>query len=187
MAKIYFVTGGQRSGKSNYAQNLALELTETPHYLATSRIWDEDHRDRVERHKNDRGEEWTTVEEEKFLSKHDFTGKVVVVDCITLWLTNFFFDNDANIDKSLEEAKIEFNKLIKQDATFIFITNEIGMGGHADNEIGRKFADCQGWLNQFIAQKADNVTLMVSGIPVNVKQNIFSTSVKEKNLMHQRQ
>ncbi|MBR8535336.1 bifunctional adenosylcobinamide kinase/adenosylcobinamide-phosphate guanylyltransferase [Carboxylicivirga sediminis] len=169
MAKITLITGGQRSGKSNHAQQLALQLSPNPVYLATSRIWDEEHRQRIIRHQNDRGPEWTNIEEEKALSKHDFSGRVVLIDCVTLWLTNFFFDNDSHIDQSLEEAKSEFTQLIQQDATFIFVTNEIGLGGMPENPIQRKFTDLQGWMNQHIAQSANEVVLMVSGIAVKVK------------------
>ncbi len=169
MAKIILITGGQRSGKSSYAQKLALKYSSTPVYMATSRIWDEEHRQRILKHQADRGPEWTNIEEEKFLSKHNVNGKTILIDCITLWLTNFYYDNKSNIDQSLIEAKEEFSKLIKQNATFIFVTNEIGMGGMPENPIQRKFTDLQGWMNQYIANNANEVTFMVSGIPMKVK------------------
>ena len=78
--KVILVTGGQRSGKSGYAQRLALSLSPNPVYLATSRIWDEEFRKRVKRHQRDRGPEWTNIEEEKYLSRHDLTDRVVVID-----------------------------------------------------------------------------------------------------------
>ena len=108
---IVLVTGGQRSGKSGYAQKLALSLTANPVYLATSRVWDEEFRERVLRHQADRGPEWTNIEEEKYLSRHDLNGRVVVIDCVTLWGTNFFFDNEGDTNRSLVELKEEFNKL----------------------------------------------------------------------------
>ncbi|MCU4177744.1 bifunctional adenosylcobinamide kinase/adenosylcobinamide-phosphate guanylyltransferase [Carboxylicivirga sp. N1Y90] len=169
MSKIIFITGGQRSGKSSYAQKLALELSDNPIYLATSRIWDDVHHKRIKRHQDDRGSQWENIEEEKYLSKHALNGRVVLIDCITLWLTNFFFDNNSNVDLSLEEAKVEFEKLLQFDATFIIVSNEIGLGGTSDNEIQRKFTDLQGWMNQHIASKANEVTLMVSGQPLKVK------------------
>lgn len=169
MKKITLITGGQRSGKSSYAQKLALSMSNSPVYLATSRVWDDEHRARIERHKSDRGNEWTNIEEEKELSKHDFYGQVVLVDCITLWATNYFFDMQSDVEDALHALKAEFDKLVEQDAKFIFVTNEIGMGGMSDNEVQRKFSDLQGWLNQHIAAKADRVYLMVSGIPVKVK------------------
>jgi len=169
MAKVIFITGGQRSGKSSYAMQKALELSAQPIYIATSRIWDNDFKNRVERHQKDRTESWTNIEEEKNISKHDLAEKTVVVDCITLWLTNFFSDNNFNVDKSLEEAKTEWNKFMGQDFTAIVISNEIGMGVHAETEGARKFTDLQGWMNQYIAKHADEVILMVSGIPLKVK------------------
>lgn len=166
---VILITGGQRSGKSSYAQKLALSLSPNPVYLATSRVWDDEHRKRIERHKAERGCEWTNIEEEKELSLHDFTGRVVLLDCVTLWATNFFFDMQADVQSSLQALKTEFDKLIGQDARFIIVTNEIGMGEMSQNEVQRKFADLQGWLNQYIAEKADKVYLMVSGIPLMVK------------------
>ena len=167
--KIILVTGGQRSGKSGYAQKLALQASDHPVYLATSRIWDEEYRQRIERHQRDRGPQWTNIEEEKQLSKHPLEGRVVVIDCLTLWATNFFCDNNSDVEKSLEEIKQEFNRFTEQEATFIFVTNEIGMGGVPENTIQRRFTDLQGWMNQYIASKADQVYLMVSGIPVPIK------------------
>lgn len=169
MRKITLITGGQRSGKSRYAQELALSLSPNPIYLATSRVWDEEHRARINRHKEERGDEWTTIEEEKELSKYDYNGGVVLIDCITLWATNFFFDLESNVDMALDTLQTEFEKLIAQDAHFVLVTNEIGMGEMSQNDLQRKFADLQGWLNQYIASRADEVYLMVSGIPLKVK------------------
>ena len=75
----------------------------------------------------------------------------------------------SDVQLSLDALKTEFDLLIEQDASFIFVTNEIGMGEMSQNDIQRRFADLQGWLNQYIAKKADNVYLMVSGIPMKVK------------------
>lgn len=167
--KIILVTGGQRSGKSGYAQRLALELSENPVYLATSRVWDDEYRLRIERHQRDRGPQWTNIEEEKFLSRHSLSGQVIVIDCLTLWATNFFFDNGSNVEQSLREIKEEFERFTQQEATFIFVTNELGMGGVSENAVQRHFTDMQGWMNQYVAKKADKVVLMVAGIPVVVK------------------
>ena len=101
--RIILITGGQRSGKSGYAQRRALSLSPNPVYLATSRIWDEEFRQRVLRHQADRGPEWTNIEEEKYLSRHSLEGRVIVIDCVTLWSTNFFFDNNSQVNVSLEE------------------------------------------------------------------------------------
>ena len=169
MKRIILITGGARSGKSTYAENLALSLAPDPVYLATSRIWDDEFRERVRRHQERRGPQWTNIEEEKFLSRHELGGRVVLVDCLTLWATNYFYDMDGDIDKALGAVKAEFDRFTAQDATFIFVTNEIGMGGTSDNALQRKFTDLQGWMNQYVAAAADEVVLMVSGIPVKIK------------------
>ena len=169
MGKIVLITGGARSGKSAYAEQMALALSEAPVYLATARIWDEEFRERVRRHQERRGPQWTNIEEEKYLSRHPVAGRVVLVDCLTLWCTNFFFDLESQVDAALAAARDEFDRFTAQDATFLFVTNEIGMGGTSDNEIQRKFTDLQGWMNQYAASRADEVILMVSGIPVKIK------------------
>ena len=168
MKRIILITGGQRSGKSQQAEQLALSLSDHPVYLATAHIWDDEFRERVKRHQERRGSQWTNIEEEKFLSRHDLTGLVVVIDCVTLWLTNFFFET-SDVAQTLEAAKEEFNRFTAPDATYIFVTNEIGSGGVSENAIQRKFTDLEGWMNQYIAQQADEVVLMVSGIPVKIK------------------
>jgi adenosylcobinamide kinase/adenosylcobinamide-phosphate guanylyltransferase len=108
----------------------------------------------------------------------------VVVDCVTLWLTNLLFaatmgntgsataasaTSAVNIDATLKTAQEEFDRLTAQDATFIFVTNEIGSGGVSDNALQRQFTDLEGWMNQYIARRADEVILMVSGIAVKIK------------------
>jgi adenosylcobinamide kinase/adenosylcobinamide-phosphate guanylyltransferase len=169
MKKIILITGGQRSGKSQRAEALALSLSDSPVYLATAHIWDDEFQERVRRHQERRGPQWTNIEEEMHLSRHNLTGRVVVIDCVTLWLTNFFFANDSDTDKVLEIAKREFDAFTHQDATYIFVTNEIGLGGVSDNVLQRKFTDLEGWMNQYIAMKADEVILMVSGIELKIK------------------
>ena len=169
MKRIILITGGARSGKSSYAEKLALSLSPNPVYMATARVWDEEFRQRVIRHQEARGPEWTNLEEEKELSRHDVSGRVVLIDCVTLWCTNFFFDLQGRVDSSLKAVKEEFNRFTAQDATFIFVTNEIGLGGTSENELQRKFTDLQGWMNQYIAAQADEVMMMVCGIPLKIK------------------
>jgi len=193
MKRIILITGGQRSGKSQYAERLALSLSPNPVYVATAHIWDDEFRQRVLHHQARRGSEWTNIEEEKYLSRHDLTGRVAVIDCITLWCTNFFTVDSGqltvdssmrNIDQQggsqlsivncqlstiLAALKSEFDRFTSQDATFIFVTNEIGSGGVSTNALQRQFTDLQGWMNQYVAQHADEVILMVSGIPVKIK------------------
>ncbi|MEO5911652.1 MAG: bifunctional adenosylcobinamide kinase/adenosylcobinamide-phosphate guanylyltransferase [Pelobium sp.] len=167
---IYYISGGARSGKSAYAQELALSLASNPIYLATARNWDADFDQRIKRHQSDRDERWENIEEEKYPSKIDFTNRVVVLDCVTLWLTNFYVDTKYDIEEALKQIKAEVDQLAKQEATFIVISNELGMGLHADTESGRKFTDLQGWANQYIAKKSAQAIFMVSGLPLFLKE-----------------
>ncbi len=169
MRKIIFITGGQRSGKSRFAQKLAEEYSANPLYLATARRWDEDFEKRIRRHQTDRGEQWETLEEEKRLGLLSLGGRTVLLDCITLWLTNIFHDNLYDAEAALKEAKLEWDTFIRQDFLLIVVSNEIGMGLHAADEASRHFTDLQGWINQHIAASADKAFVMVSGIPLQLK------------------
>jgi adenosylcobinamide kinase/adenosylcobinamide-phosphate guanylyltransferase len=175
--KIILITGGQRSGKSRQAEELALSLADNPVYMATAHIWDDEFRERVRKHQERRGPQWTNIEEEKYLSKHDLTGRVVVIDCVTLWLTNWISEAGSgsvvpDVEQTLEMVKAEFECFTSHDATYIFVTNEIGSGGVSENALQRKFTDLEGWMNQYIASKADEVILMVSGIAVLIKSSL---------------
>ncbi|SHM27586.1 adenosylcobinamide kinase /adenosylcobinamide-phosphate guanylyltransferase [Chitinophaga jiangningensis] len=167
---IILITGGVRSGKSRYAQDLALSQSAHPVYVATARIWDEDFKERVQRHKADRSAAWINFEEERHVSKLPLDGHTVVIDCVTLWLTNIFEETSHNIPSSLSAIQAEIDALHQKAGTFIIVTNEIGMGIHGENAVARHFADLQGWTNQYIARIADTVVLMVSGIPVVIKK-----------------
>ncbi len=167
--QLIFLTGGARSGKSKYAQELALSLSDSPVYVATAKVWDDDFEKRVKRHQNDRDERWTNMEEQRNVSALPISNRVCIIDCVTLWLTNFFADTKNDVEASLELLKKEVDALCTKPGIFIIISNEIGMGVHADTEVGRKFTDLQGWANQYIASKSNVVVLMVSGIAVKIK------------------
>ena len=139
-------------------------------------------------HQQRRGPQWTNIEEERHLSRHDLTGRVVVIDCVTLWLTNLITpespeypeypenpdppENPASPAPTatiLAAAEAEFDAFTAREATYIFVTNEIGSGGVSPNALQRRFTDLEGWMNQYIAARADEVILMVSGIAVKIK------------------
>ena len=198
---IHYITGGERSGKSSLAQSLAEQISDQPYYLATSRVLDEDFANRVKRHIEDRAESksnWSTIEADINLAnaltkyfdsqqshpkhspknhskQHDQSLQplTIVIDCVTLWLTNYVMDYDYDIDKCLELAKQEIDQLCdfanQYHATLFIISNEIGMSLHASTSEGRKFVSLQGWVNQYLAQVADKATLVVSGLPVTLK------------------
>jgi adenosylcobinamide kinase/adenosylcobinamide-phosphate guanylyltransferase len=166
---ITMITGGARSGKSRYAAARALALADKPLHIATARIWDEEFRERVERHRSERTLAWENLEEEKYVSRLPLENRVCVIDCVTLWLTNFFTDTGGDILQALDAFEKEILGLKATEADLFIVTNEIGMGIHADSAAGRKFTDLQGWANQYLAGQADSVILMVSGIPLTVK------------------
>ncbi len=174
MKRIILITGGERSGKSSYAERLAMSLSPSPIYMATAHIWDEEFSQRVQRHRAQRGPQWTNIEEERTLSAHNVAGRVVLIDCLTLWATNFFAEKAEeealpDVPGILQRLKDEFNRFTQQEATFIFVTNEIGMGGISPNAVQRRFTDLLGWLNQYVASQADEVILMTCGIPMKIK------------------
>jgi adenosylcobinamide kinase/adenosylcobinamide-phosphate guanylyltransferase len=166
---ITLIIGGARSGKSRYAQSLALQLSPRPLYVATSRVWDDDHQRRIERHRLDRGPEWRTIECELELGSLELGAEVAVIDCVTLWLSNFFADDNGDVERCLARASRELDQLARLDAHLLIVTNELGQGLHAATEVGRKFADLQGLVNQYIAARSEAVVLMVAGIPHYVK------------------
>ncbi len=169
-AKVIMVTGGQRSGKSVFAETLALSLSKRPVYLATAEIFDEDMRHRVMIHRQRREQHWHNLEEPLYLSNVTLEeGDAVLVDCLTLWANNWFFKHNGKITPALETMQHELTKLFSRNLTLILVTNEIGLGGVSENALQRHFTDLQGTINQFVASAADEVYLTVSGIPVKIK------------------
>ncbi|HEY9260733.1 bifunctional adenosylcobinamide kinase/adenosylcobinamide-phosphate guanylyltransferase [Chitinophaga sp.] len=167
---LVLITGGARSGKSSYAQEMALSQCAHPVYVATAKVWDDDFAQRIQRHKEERGPMWINYEQELYVSRLPLDGHTVVIDCVTLWLTNFFEQQAYDVSNTLEAIKAEIHTLQQKAGTFIVVTNEIGMGVHAETAVGRKFTDLQGWVNQYLARIANTVVLMVSGIPVVIKK-----------------
>jgi len=166
---IYYITGGERSGKSGFAQKLALTLTDRPAYLATARRWDSDFEKRIARHQADRDHRWENIEEEVTISKIVTTRSVIVLDCITLWLTNLFADHRYDTAATMAFAQAELNRAFGLPVNWIIISNEIGMGVHATTEVGRKFVEVQGWVNQHVAARANEAHLMISGLSLRIK------------------
>jgi adenosylcobinamide kinase/adenosylcobinamide-phosphate guanylyltransferase len=163
------VLGGARSGKSAYAQNLAQAHAGERVYLATAEAGDAEMAARIARHRAERGDGWTTLEEQL-----DITGalaaragpsRIVLVDCLTLWLANWILggrDPEAAID-----ALVRAIGALAGPA--IFVSNEVGMGIVPDNKLGRDFRDWQGRANREIATACDAVVFLVSGLPVQLK------------------
>ena len=164
------ITGGQRSGKSQLAEEMALSLSPKPVYIATARVWDDEFRHRVELHKQRRGQEWTTYEEPLDVASVSLCeDDTVLFDCVTLWATNWFFECDEDSDKALTAMKEQLDLLCTKCRHIIFVTNEIGLGGVAENAMQRKFTDLQGNINRHIAGLASEVYMSISGIPLKLK------------------
>lgn len=167
--RMIFVTGGQRSGKSEFAEKLALSLSDTPVYLATSQVDDDEFRERVRLHRERRGPQWTTVEEAVRLSEAIPAGRTVLIDCVTLWASNCFFEKGEDASAALGFMADEMERISAIDGTKIFVTNEIGLGGVSENAMRRGFTDLQGKINQIIAEKSQEAYFVVSGIPMKIK------------------
>ncbi len=168
-SKIIYVTGGQRSGKSVFAEQLALQLSISPVYLATATIYDDEMVNRVAKHQQRRGDNWQTIEAPLHFDA-DLTGKTVLLDCITMFATNHYFAAHENVGNAINSIIKEIDKLFSQvDATIIAVSNEIGLGGVSANKMQRQFADLQGTINQYVAQLADEAYMIVSGLPIKLK------------------
>lgn len=168
---IHLILGGRRSGKSAYAENVTLRLSSSPYYLATSRIWDDDHRRRVDAHRQARDRNWTTIEEDVRIDRlENLSGKTVLLEDISLWLTNIYMDCHENPDHTLEKSRKIMDEFVAIPRNLIVVSSEAGLGIHPETKSGRDFADILGLLNQDLAQIADAVDLVVAGIPVKIKE-----------------
>ncbi|MDE7109506.1 MAG: bifunctional adenosylcobinamide kinase/adenosylcobinamide-phosphate guanylyltransferase [Muribaculaceae bacterium] len=168
--RIIMITGGQRSGKSVFAENIALDMSTHPTYLATSKVFDEEMRRRVEIHQKRRGSHWRNIEAPLSIEALSFSyNEVVLVDCLTLWATNWMFEKNEDIDKALCALKFQLKLLKDAGVILIVVTNEIGLGGISSNTMQRKFTDLQGLINQYVSSIADEVYMVISGIPVKIK------------------
>ena len=183
--KIIFVIGGARSGKSSFVLNEVSTLEGTRAYIATGEALDEEMHDRISKHKDDRGPEWSTYEEPvdvaEVLTDIKDKYRVVVIDCLTLWLSNVMMrlknkeQRTKTTEKSVEEFINELKSLknsshVTHHASRLFIvSNELGMGIVPENEMAREFRDLAGFLNQKVAAIADEVYMVTAGIPVKIK------------------
>lgn len=165
---IELVLGGVRSGKSRYAESVVKTTSGPWCYIATGRAWDEEMRQRIARHRADRGEGWITIEEPLELvgALQKASGHPVLVDCLTLWLTNLLMEER---DIASEKASL-LDALSQRVGLTVLVGNEVGLGIVPENALARRFRDEAGLLHQGVASVADRVTLCVAGLPVVVKQ-----------------
>jgi adenosylcobinamide kinase / adenosylcobinamide-phosphate guanylyltransferase len=181
--KTILLLGGARSGKSAYAESLAKKSGEKVLFVATAEAGDEDMRQRILKHREARPSAWRTLEATSHIGNRIASDideeKMVIIDCITLLVSNIFCSLDtAKFDK-IQDSELEKRVAVeikelqeclqKTNASFILVSNEVGLGLVPDNRMGRLYRDMLGKANQMLAQSADEVYLMVAGIPLRVK------------------
>ncbi len=176
--EIVLITGGARSGKSSFALRKANSVQGSKAFIATARPEDPEMIDRIKRHQKERGSQWKTYEcplnlrktLREVLQHHD----VIVVDCLTLWISNLLFETKEpekvkeEIDRVIESLEESKNSL-RLTRKIFFVTNEVGMGIVPENILARQFRDLAGWCNQAFSSVADEVYLVISSIPVKIK------------------
>jgi len=171
--KVVLILGGARSGKSGFALRLAQELGQKVLFVATAEPLDEEMRERIEEHRKRRPESWRTLEAPlevgRRISQELKDEEVVLIDCLTLLLSNLMGEGG----KLQERAEAELEGLLRcmeeARASFILVSNEVGMGIVPEHKSGRLFRDLQGRANQLLADRADEVYFMVAGLPLRLK------------------
>ena len=175
MSDITLITGGSRSGKSTYALQKALEFSGKRVFVATAIAFDDEMTVRIQKHKDERSDSFLTIEEPYHLSNmlqkicNEYSPQVILVDCLTVWLGNLFYQN--NNDEKIIRQEIEklLAVLIEFPVPILFVTNEVGSGIVPENALARQFRDMAGFLNQAVARVADEVVMCCCGIPVKIK------------------
>jgi adenosylcobinamide kinase / adenosylcobinamide-phosphate guanylyltransferase len=172
MAKMTFITGGARSGKSRLAEGLAVAHGAPLGYLATGHAGDAEMAERIARHQARRGAEWQTMEEPLdlagVLTGHDGYFKAVLVDCVTLWLTNLLLAHDDPA-RVMAEVRTLVGLIPTLQMPVILVSSEVGMGIVPENRLARTFRDLAGEANELLAAGADEVYVMFSGLPLKLK------------------
>lgn len=177
MAQVIFITGGARSGKSCFAEKRAREFGAPLGYLATAQSLDSEMDERIKRHRERRGGEWSTIAEPVYLpqalTRCDGQYQAILVDCLTLWLSNLLLTYEDTTDQ-IEERIQEDLQLLKSTlqgmvTPVVLVSNEVGMGIVPDNRLARLFRDIAGTANQTLAGAADEVHAVISGIPLRLK------------------
>ena len=170
--KIIMVTGGARSGKSEFAERYVLHYSPKCDYIATAEILDEEMAERVRLHRERRDARWIN-HEAPYHAERTF-------DCLTVYMCNLFYGKDAPEGEFLERCQVVFDEIDKVLAAarncgkiVVFVTNEVGSGIVPDNQMAREYRDLAGWVNQRVANEADHVYYCVAGQAVDVKKLAF--------------
>jgi adenosylcobinamide kinase/adenosylcobinamide-phosphate guanylyltransferase len=171
-SSVTLVLGGVRSGKSRYAQQLA-EQSDRVVFVATAKITDDEMRTKIERHREDRPKEWLTVEESlelvQVLAQHESSCDVILIDCLTIFAANLVETEGEDTSASESRVAALCNALQSVRCAVVLVSNEVGSGVVPAYELGRRYRDLLGEINQKIARVADDVVLMVAGLPLALK------------------
>lgn len=190
MSEIVMVTGGARSGKSEFAEKYVLHYSQKCDYIATAEILDEEMAERVRLHRERRDARWNNYEapyhaEETFAALGG-ESKAVLFDCLTIYMCNLFYGKEAPKGSFLERCEFVFGEIDKLLAAakacgkrVVFVTNEVGSGIVPENQMAREYRDLAGWVNQRVAAAADRVFYCVSGQAVDVKKLAFKFEDEE--------
>ncbi len=169
---ITLILGGARSGKSRYAQQLASTCNKVT-FIATAQPSDDEMRERIERHRQERPAIWSTVETlvdlDLVIARHSALSEVLLIDCLSLYAANLMTAERSDEEKIQERVNGFCRALKSAESSVIVVSNEVGSGVHPSHPSGRFFRDLLGRINQQVAQEADHVLLMVAGIPLPVK------------------
>lgn len=169
---IDLILGGARSGKSRLAEQWAADSGKSVVYVATAQSHDHEMTARIAHHQHRRPEQWITVEQpvalDQALKHHDNENTLILVDCLTLWISNLLCLGDAHAFQEMKQRFLQ--QLSVQQSQVILVSNETGMGVVPMGELTRRFVDESGWLHQELAQIAQRVTLVVAGLPHTLKQ-----------------
>lgn len=167
------ILGGAKSGKSAYALELAESLAQERIFVATAQAYDDEMHLRIQNHQAERGPSWRTVEEPMellgTLRREDKAGRVILVDCLTLWLSNLMTQADLDEARIRQRGHELAQGLASLKAPVILVANEVGLGIVPDNPLARTFRDQAGALNQLLAQTVDRVVFVAAGLPLTLK------------------
>ncbi len=175
MSKTIFILGGARSGKSRFALELGKQQTGTKIYLATAEPRDAEMSTRIKQHQQERSADWETVEEPLHLSETlqalEGRADVILIDCLTLWLSNLMMDKRQSDQILSQEIDPFIDSVAKRNTTIIAVSNEVGQGIVPADPLARRFRDLSGLLHQKYAAIAEDVYFMTAGIPQKIKGN----------------
>ena len=169
------VIGGARSGKSSFALDLCNNLEGKRYFIATAQAFDDEMEDRIKRHQVERGNEWETIEETVDICERvkeiDSDDAIVLIDCLTLWLSNLYMKYESDVDRVYDDIEKLISTVSKIKGRVVLVSNEVGMGIVPENKLARLYRDASGTMNRKIAEKSDKVVINFAGLPMVLKEN----------------